>query len=434
MPSGLRRPFVRVLLVGLAAAVPVAISATWGWLVALPAAVAGAWLVTIDIRRRFVDPVERLAAIARPYAPSPDLPVDELARLIAFSYADAIGRLDEALAEGRRREVALSHAADGIVLIDADGLVDHANPAARSLLAQRVLQLSHRLAEPQLDRLVRQARELDAPVAEEITLRMPAARHVLGRAIPLTGGGAVLVLQDLSEAHRLDRLRRDFVANVSHELKTPVAGMRALAEVAVTAIEDDDHTTARRFVERLEAEGQRLSGLVADLLDLSRVESKEGMDIQAVDVRQLIDEAAAVLRAAAEAKGICIELAGPHLLVDGDRSQLSTAMQNLLENAIRYSERGTIRAAVAGTDGLVAIAVSDEGIGIPADELPRIFERFYRVDRARSRATGGTGLGLSIVRHVAENHGGHVDVSSELGVGSTFTLLIPAPAERGSAA
>jgi two-component system sensor histidine kinase SenX3 len=242
---------------------------------------------------------------------------------------------------------------------------------------------------------------------------------------------AVLVLiEDVSEAERLDHVRRDFVANVSHELKTPIGALSILAE-AVSQARDDPAAVAH-FSARMIGEARRLTTLVNDLLDLSRLEGidpEHPLEQVSIDdvVRQACDDAAAL----AQAKDIHFLRGGlTGLMVLGVRPQLVAALRNLIVNAINYSSESTKVAVTTGhADRSVTIAVTDQGIGIPTTELDRIFERFYRVDPARSRDTGGTGLGLAIVKHVCANHGGHVDVWSRVGEGSTFTIRLPELAE-----
>ncbi len=359
----------------------------------------------------------------------------ELAAELASEYRTAVARLSEVAVEGRHREAALAHTSDAVVIMDPSGLVEYANPTARLFLQDRTLEATRRLGQPDIERLVARSTLTGVAIAEDVTLWVPGARPARARAVPIAGGGTVVLLSDLSESYRLDRMRRDFVANVSHELKTPVAAIRALAETAATAFASDDLNTARRFVDRLGTEATRLSGLIADLLDLSRVEAGGELEFSPVTLSALFADAADRARPVAEVKGIEIRIEDTDVVVEADPAQLGMAVKNLVDNAVRYSEGGTVDIGVERRDDFVEIIVSDQGIGIPTDEVGRIFERFYRVDKARSRVTGGTGLGLAIVRHVAENHGGHVEVHSELGVGSTFTFIIPATRERvGSAA
>ncbi|MGH9058720.1 MAG: sensor histidine kinase, partial [Acidimicrobiales bacterium] len=257
------------------------------------------------------------------------------------------------------------------------------------------------------------------------------------RAYPLAvaegdGGrrGAIAIIEDVSERTRVDAIRRDFVANVSHELKTPVGALSLLAE---TLDGEEDPEVVARLSGRVAMEAGRLGRIIDDLLDLSRIEANESTVryLTAWDVLQ--EQVLAPLRPVAEAAGIRLDVmpGPPGLHVPGDRRDLVSAVTNLIDNAIKYSERGScVRIRVEANARTIEITVSDTGIGIPRRDLERIFERFYRVDRARSRTTGGTGLGLSIVRHVAANHGGSVRVESTEGAGSTFTLVLSAT-DRG---
>jgi two-component system sensor histidine kinase SenX3 len=246
------------------------------------------------------------------------------------------------------------------------------------------------------------------------------------RAEPLESGEVALVVDDLTEAKRVESVRRDFVANVGHEIKTPVGAMSLLAEAALGARDDPD--AVHRFLERMQHEAQRLSRLVQELLDLSRLQGGDPLPgAAAVRVDAVVEEAVDRTRLVAEAKQIDIIRGGDHgLVVTGSEGQLVTAVANLLDNAVAYSPAATkVAVGVHDRDDAVEIAVKDEGIGIAAAEQDRIFERFYRVDPARSRETGGTGLGLAIVKHIVSNHGGVVTVWSEPGAGSTFTIRLP---------
>ena len=252
-------------------------------------------------------------------------------------------------------------------------------------------------------------------------------RTVVVQVVPL-GRRLVLVTgDDVTEARRLDQVRRDFVANVSHELKTPVGALSLLSEAVADAA--DDPEVVRRFAGRMQHEGARLTELVNELIELSRLQDPgRPMDLADVAVDAVIDEAVDAVRTMANAKRIDIErgeASGIHLRAD--RVQLVTALRNLLTNAITYSPEAT-RVGLGvrkGDDDLLEISVTDQGLGIPAADQLRVFERFYRVDPARSRETGGTGLGLSIVKHVAARHGGEVTLWSVEGSGSTFTLRLP---------
>ncbi len=317
----------------------------------------------------------------------------------------------------------------GAVLLDNHEVM-LANDAA---LGMRVVRGTS-LAAPPLARLVRMARRDGVRHTEDVELPYGAAtRAVRATAAPVPGSDqVVLLLHDLAEARRVDAVRRDFVANVSHELKTPVGALLLLAEAFRDGV--DDPVAARRFADRMMHEAGRLARLVQELLELSRVQGGDPLpDPSAVPVGRLVVDAVDRVRLAAAAVGIEVVAADAgDLAVWGDERSLVTALTNLLENAISYSSPATrvgvgarLRETLAGDE--VEIAVSDQGIGIPTGDLERVFERFYRSDPARSRATGGTGLGLAIVKHIAGNHGGRVSVWSSEGVGSTFTLHLPTP-------
>jgi two-component system sensor histidine kinase SenX3 len=325
-----------------------------------------------------------------------------------------------------RLRAALDALAVGVVICDEGGEEIYRNLSAGGLGSARP---SDVLADQAVKEVLACARKgEDAERALE--LFSPYRRNLMIRATPIAAIeghlGAVAVIEDVSERRRLDAIRRDFVANVSHELKTPVGALSLLAE---TLDGEEDPVTVARLATRVGMEAERLGRIIDDLLDLSRIEANEGQRVVPVDLERVVEDAIEPLRATADAKGISldIEMAGATCLtVPGDRLDLISAVSNLVDNAVKYSEHdSSVRVSCIERGGLVSIAVTDSGIGIPARDLERIFERFYRVDRARSRLTGGTGLGLSIVRHVAANHGGRIEVSSREGEGSTFTLVLP---------
>ncbi len=247
------------------------------------------------------------------------------------------------------------------------------------------------------------------------------------RVAPVDSRTALVHVEDMSSARRLDEVRRDFVANVSHELKTPVGALSLLAEAVLSA--SDDQETVEHFAGRMQIESVRLANLVGDLVDLSRLQGADPMEgAHDVEIDDVVTEAVDATRLLAQSNQIEVVVGGDTgIVVRGVESQLITAVRNLLSNAISYSPTDTkiVVAVHATPEGLVDVSVSDQGIGIPAEEVDRIFERFYRVDQARSRVTGGTGLGLSIVKHILRNHGGTVTVWSVEGEGSTFTIKLP---------
>jgi two-component system, OmpR family, sensor histidine kinase SenX3 len=246
------------------------------------------------------------------------------------------------------------------------------------------------------------------------------------RAQPVLG--SVAFVTDVTEKRRIDAVRRDFISNISHELRTPVGAIAILAE---TLTDETDPETAKRLTGRLEQESHRLAIMVDDLLSLTRVEAEEGIEFAPVAVSELFAKIVERSGSAAELRGISLAIGGgAGLKVLGDRRQLVSALTNLVDNAMKYSGENSIVTLDAHrvqdeARSLIELRVTDRGIGIPPRERERIFERFYRVDKARARDTGGTGLGLAIVRHVAVNHGGSVRVDSLEGIGSTFVLVIP---------
>ena len=259
--------------------------------------------------------------------------------------------------------------------------------------------------------------------------RLPAA--IRAEVRPLADSFTVLDAADESDAVRLEATRRDFVANVSHELKTPVGALALLAEAVLDA--SDEPAEVRRFSAKIVHEATRLGTLVTELIALSRLQGAERLpELAPVEVDEVVIEALGRSKLVAESTGIEVTTDGAsRLIVDGDRTLLVTALSNLIDNAIAYSSPGApVSISRRAMDRFVEIAVTDRGIGIAEEHQQRVFERFFRVDPARSRATGGTGLGLAIVKHVAANHGGDVRLWSQPGVGSTFTLRIPATAAR----
>jgi two-component system sensor histidine kinase SenX3 len=276
-------------------------------------------------------------------------------------------------------------------------------------------------------------------IAQEATIELPrgpigeGTHNLLVRVAPVGNQGliAVLIFDD-SEFRRLDAVRRDFVANISHELKTPIGALSILSEAVLEA--SDDPVAITRFASRMQTEAKRLSDLVQEIINLSRIQDEDPLK-NAVSfllsdlVLQAIDES----RLTAESREIKIEfIRNNEVTVLGDESQLEMAISNLIENAINYSpDKTTVVVSLNKVDGLAELKVKDQGIGISEENRERIFERFYRVDPARSRATGGTGLGLSIVKHIITNHGGDITVWSEQGEGSTFTMRLPEFKETG---
>jgi two-component system sensor histidine kinase SenX3 len=283
------------------------------------------------------------------------------------------------------------------------------------------------LVDEAIERHLRQAGS-GTRTEEIIELYGPPKRVVFVTAAPIASGGAYAFIEDISERRRIDAVRTDFVANISHELKTPVGALAVLAE---TLADEDDPATIRRIADRMLEEAHRAARTIDDLMELSRIELGGEHVRGGVDTADVIRAAVERVAEIAHRRKITIDWLDPDqsVTVTGDQRQLVSAVGNLVENAVKYSEIGglvQIRSRVVGP--WIEFMVIDQGPGIPSRDLDRIFERFYRVDKARGRDTGGTGLGLSIVRHVATNHGGDVQVSSREGEGSTFVLRIPTTA------
>jgi len=329
------------------------------------------------------------------------------------------------LDEGLVRVLAVLRSA--AVVLDEEGEVVRASPPAYALGVVRGDAIAHAAIRDMIDDVRRDGVIRD----EELELpRGPVGRGtvMLQVRVAQVGPQHMLVLaEDRTEARRVEAIRRDFVVNVSHELKTPVGALALLAETVQDAA--DDPVAVRRFSARMQSEATRLSALVQEIIELSRLQVAGALqEVTVVPVRGVIEEAVDRARTTAQGKGITLTTGGElDAAVYGDHNLLVTAVRNLLDNAVAYSGENTrVGVGVSLADDLVEIAVVDQGIGISADEQARVFERFYRVDPARSRDTGGTGLGLSIVKHVAADHGGEVTMWSEPGRGSTFTLRIPA--------
>jgi two-component system sensor histidine kinase SenX3 len=393
--------------------------------------VALAALVAAAVTRRAA--AQRVAAATRDLDTArpanddrPPPPLDDALDGLERCVAAERSRRSRAAKAENRLSWALGAIANGVVIFDERGEIVYRNDPAASFLAARH---SDALVEEAITSMASDA--LRGRGAErELELFGPPRRVLSVRATPLEHtsrpSGVLVVVEDTSERRRLENVRRDFVANISHELKTPVGALALLAE---TMLDEDDPDVTRRLAERLAAEAFRVGNTIDDLLELSRLEVATGLAADAVSVAQFVADAVERVRGAAEQRGIEIEVeeAPVRLTVVGDRRQLVSAVTNLVDNAVKYSEPGSAVAVRARTDGVwLDVTVRDHGMGIPRRDLERIFERFYRVDRARSRETGGTGLGLAIVRHVASNHRGEVRVESREGVGSTFTLRLPA--------
>lgn len=338
--------------------------------------------------------------------------------------ANELGKRIRQVREDRKnRDLILSAMDEGVVLIDPTDEIGYANPAARRMLGGAPV-TTDGLRPYGLRELISKARAEGSLREDEVQTGLQR-RTVRASALPVGANGRILlVLRDVTEARQVEAMRRDFVANASHELKTPVASIQAVAETVGRAL-NEDREAAERFAGQLRHEAVRLSHLVSDLLDLSRLEA-ERPEFDAVRLDLLVQDQVDRHRERARRAEVDLHSSLEPATVRGSSKDLSLLVGNLLDNAVRYTPPGgRIDVELGAKDDAVFLEVRDTGIGIPARDLPRIFERFYRVDPARSRQTGGTGLGLSIAKHVVEQHGGQIAATSELGEGSTFRVVLP---------
>ncbi|MCB0995031.1 MAG: hypothetical protein KDB21_08080 [Acidimicrobiales bacterium] len=353
-------------------------------------------------------------------APGLGAAADRLDRLVARHVHEA----ERVASEEQRVVAALDVLQQGVVVANEAGRTLYRNPVAEGFRQGRH---GAALVGATVDDLVAQAAR-GVTVDREVELFGPPSRVLYVSAQPVLAGGrrvgVLALIDDITEHQRIDAIRRDFVANISHELRTPIGALSLLAE---TLQGEDDPVTITALAARIQAEAERMGRTVEDLLELSRIEHGDVLEDE-VDVRDAVRTAVSRAAVAAEQKQVSLgaQLPDRPLLVAGDLRQLSSAVFNLIDNAVKYTPTGgTVGLRAVAADDLIEVSVHDTGVGIPRRDLDRIFERFYRVDRARSRDSGGTGLGLSIVRHVAANHGGRVTVDSTEGEGSTFTLVLP---------
>lgn len=358
----------------------------------------------------------------------------DAARRLGRLFRDYRRRAEAATAELIQLRSALATMSDGVVVVDASSRIHVMNPAAMAMFGlsepvegKTVIEAT---VNASLDEAITAALTGGGVVTLDLDVVLPDVRR-LHAVVSATGGpteqrAAVAVLHDLTEAQKLERVRRDFVANVSHEMRTPVAGIQAMTESLLSGAMADE-VTARRFLVNISRSSQRLVNIVDDLLQLARAESGASQRRDPVPVAPIARDVVAALDPAIVSGGLDVGVeADEDARVAGDAESLRQIISNLVDNAIKYTPAGgRIEVRVAEAENSVVIEVSDTGIGIPAESRDRVFERFYRVDAARSREMGGTGLGLSIVRHLAESMGGAVSVSSQIGVGSTFRVELP---------
>ena len=417
-----------VVLARFAAAIPnvptqLAIASVVGFVAAIPA------------YRWVRSPLRELAAEAQQATEVVLGGEDEIA-ILRRSFAELRGQSEQqlgALKADREHLLAIvSSMSEGVLVVDQKGKAVIVNPRWRELFG---LEKDIEGATPieltrqtRLEQLVQRTLQTGVGDQEEIDLDLPQAKTIIATSSALSDRtGAVVVARDITDFLRLAEIRRDFVANVSHELKTPLSAIRGLAETLKDGALDDP-TAARHFVGRILRQSERLEALLSDLLTLSRLEHPHGStEKELVDLGNVIGDAVEVLATAAKKREISIGVRMPDLdPIRGDREALDRLVLNLLENAIKYNRPGgEVSIEARQHQDHVELRVSDTGIGIPADSLDRLFERFYRVDKGRSREEGGTGLGLAIVKHATQLHNGQIEVESRLGSGTTFRVLLP---------
>jgi two-component system phosphate regulon sensor histidine kinase PhoR len=405
---------------------------------AIPIALVLAWLLSAPLGRR----VQEIAAVAQRYSagdlsrPGHDYGRDELgtvARVLDNSVQELGRRLQELSRDRARTDAMLTGMIEGVLVIDTEGRLQLVNRAARQMLHVDESALNRPyldvIRHPQIVAQLAAALDGREDALAELTLAREPGRTFVSRAAPVAtdgGGGAVLVLHDVTTLRQADQMRRDFVANVSHELRTPLTAIRGYVE----AVFDDssNQATTEQFLQIVLRHTAGMERLVSDLLRLARLDAhQEPLERTPCSVRQLFTDVVTDLESAIEAKRlrIAIDLADEDCRIQGDAHKLHDVLRNLVENAINHSpDGGDIRLGASAHDHSCTITVADGGPGIPAEDLARVFERFYRVDKSRTRP-GGTGLGLAIVKHLVELHGGEVTAANRPGGGALFTIRLP---------
>jgi signal transduction histidine kinase len=352
--------------------------------------------------------------------------VGDLATALHRMAEQLANRLDALQADDQLMTAVLESLEEGVLAIDERGMVVRINQRARTLLGVATSLPFGREVLPReatLRAAIEQAVAGNATPPAELSLH---DRTIAVASRPLATGGGVVTLLDLTVLRRLETIRRDFVANVSHELKTPLTAVSGFAE---TLLDDGIPTEQRRrFVETIRDNATRMQRIVDDLLDLSRIESGGWRpDVRPIDVAGLVSDVFTSVQSTSAAKGLALvaDVSSDAARIVADPTAFRQIVTNLVENAIRYTPSGSVTLSTRSSEHGVWVEVRDTGIGIAAEHLPRIFERFYRVDASRSREQGGTGLGLAIVRHLADAHGGRVEATSAVGKGTTVSVLFP---------
>ena len=412
----------------------------------IAAALAG--LLSLWVARRISRPIEEIKNGAARFAagdlneplPIPDsAELADLARTMNQMAAEIESRIQQAVSGRKEIESILSSMVEGVIAVDMDEKVIRINDAAGRIVSATIADATGRnlhelIRSTQFHRLFEETLQGGTTTETDISLFGLEEVTIYTRCAPLRDArdeqvGVLVVMQDVTQLRRLEHMRRDFAANVSHEIKTPLTAIKGFVET-LRHTEVDDPGEAERFLEIIEKHVNRLSAIIDDLMQLSRIEQDSlGEEIFLRDCRldALLKNAALLCQESAVARQVTIDIhCQDDLTIAADAPLLEQAVLNLMDNAIKYSAGGgTITVTARETDTATRIAVADNGPGIPQKHIPRLFERFYRVDKARSRRIGGTGLGLAIVKHIIQAHGGDIEAASEIGKGSVFTIVLP---------
>jgi two-component system phosphate regulon sensor histidine kinase PhoR len=404
-------------------------------------AVTLAAILSYGVHVLILGPVREISYVSRKLAAgnlNERLPIagdEEIAALGASlnTMAQVLGARMQALSDGKQQlELILEAMGQGVMVLDHDGRITFTNTALlkvlgtdRHLVGKTPLEVLRR---PELETAVKAV--LAGQPIQTLEIAAGQNRVLQANVAPVTNAAgavnsAVAVFHDLTEIRRAERMRRDFVANVSHEFKTPLTSIRGYTETLLSGAKDDPKIAAD-FLKTIERNAQHLEALVSDLLVLAKLEAELPATKDQFDLMTVIREQIAARKSVLANRDIQVSVECTDIHIQADRSRLTTALSNLIDNAIHYNRpNGQIRISAERQNGTLNLSVSDTGNGIPSEELHRIFERFYRVDKSRTRESGGTGLGLSIVKHAIESQGGTIDVTSKIGMGSTFTIHLP---------
>jgi len=397
--------------------------------------------------RRLINPIEEMSYVAQDMARGnldqeirifAQDEIGDLARSINYLARELKKNIDDVISEKNKIQAILASMSDGVIAMDNWGRVILVNPVVEkyfgtTLEASRGKNIRRVIRNSDFEKLLNQFLETGQPVQKQIRLLTPESRIFRVQVTPLKdtgldGGGMVALLRDFTGRKKLEEMRSEFVANVSHELRTPLTSIKGFTETLLDGALEDPQIT-RNFLEIINVESERLTRLIDELLNLSRIEDHKAVpDWQPVAMYELIERTVTIFQNRAIEKNLSIKVNLPENLpaVQGDPDMLRQVLINLIDNAVSYTQAGGMIHISAQSDGdKVKVEVQDNGIGIPEDSISRVFERFYRVDKARSREQGGTGLGLSIVKHIIDVHHGSVQVKSKVGEGSTFTFELP---------